>query len=292
MKSTLRSLVFLSGILWLLSSCSGRKNDARETEKCFEKHKLSPSQEASVRKEIHAEEKAMRLDTLFDKKHARQGFNGAVLVAQKGVIIYEKAFGYSDIRQKMPLSLQSGFQLASISKTFTGVATLMLVQDGKLSLDDSIQQFIPEFPYHGIRILDLLSHRSGLPNYIYAFEDKRRQNGSPPTNDSIIDWFCKANPMVPAYNKPGCYFSYNNTNFILLAGIIERVSGKSYPDYLREQIFIPLDMMHTYVDTIAPDSLLRLKTIGHHGSRQREREFYDGVYGDKGIFSTVEDLSR
>jgi len=292
MNSGLRTLLLLSVITLCFFSCTDRRKDVRDIEKCFDKHKLSPSREAAIRKEIHAEEKAKNLDTLFEKKHARQGFNGAVLVAQKGVIIYEKAFGYSDIRQKMPLSLQSGFQLASISKTFTGVATLMLVQEGRLSLDDSIQQYIPGFPYHGIRILDLLSHRSGLPNYIYAFEEKRRLNGAPPTNDSIIEWFCKAVPMVPAYNKPGCFFSYNNTNFILLASIIERVSGVSYAEFLREHIFTPLDMLHTYVDTIAPDSLLQLKTIGHHGSRQREREFYDGVYGDKGIFSTVEDLSR
>jgi len=263
-----------------------------ETEKCFDRHILSESQKAVIRKEIKADEKALMLDTLFVKKHERQGFNGAVLVAQKGVIIYEKAFGYSDIQKKIPLSIHSGFQLASISKTFTGVATLMLVQSGKLSLDDSIQQFFPRFPYHGVRVVDLLSHRSGLPNYIYAFEEKRKQNGPPPSNDTIIEWFCNSNPTIPAYNRPGSFFSYNNTNFILLASIIEKVSGLKYAEFLMEMIFKPLDMLHTYVDTIAPDSLLKLKTIGHHGSRQRVREFYDGVYGDKGIFSTVEDLSR
>ncbi|MBK7172571.1 MAG: beta-lactamase family protein [Bacteroidales bacterium] len=285
-------LLLLTLNLGLFYSCSPGTKTAEETEKCFDKHLLTPAQQAAIRKQIHADEKALALDTLFEKKHKRQGFNGTVLVAQKGVIIYEKAFGYSDCQKKTPLSINSCFQLASISKTFTGVATLLLIQEGKLSLTDSVQQYIPDFPYHGIKIQDLLSHRSGLPNYIYAFEEKRKMNGPEPTNDTIIDWFCKANPIVPPYNKPGSFFSYNNTNFILLASIIEKISGLSYSSFMQERIFTPLDMTHTFVDTHAPDTLLNLKTIGHHGNRQREREFYDGVYGDKGIFSSVEDLSK
>jgi CubicO group peptidase (beta-lactamase class C family) len=278
--------------LGLLLSCTRSNKTAEETEKCFDKHILTPAQQAAIRKDIHADEKAMALDTLFEKKHKRQGFNGAVLVAQKGVIIYEKAFGYSDLSKKTPLTLSSSFQLASISKTFTGVATLLLIQEGRLSLTDTIQQYLPDFPYKGIMIQDLLSHRSGLPNYIYAFEEKRKKNGPPPTNDSIVDWFCKAEPVIPPYNKPGSFFSYNNTNFIILASIIEKVSGQSFAGFLKQRIFEPLDMTHTFVDSIAPDSLLVNKTVGHHGTRQRAREFYDGVYGDKGIFSTVEDLAK
>ncbi|MBK7214975.1 MAG: beta-lactamase family protein [Bacteroidales bacterium] len=295
MGKTWRSVITticLTSFLLLSLGCSHQAPVSIETEKCFDKHLLTPAQQEAIRKEIHAAEKAQKLDTLFEKKHKRQGFNGAVLVAQKGVIIYENAFGFSDMHEKTPLTLNSGFQLASISKTFTGVATLILVQEGIIHLEDSIQQFFPEFPYHNISIKDLLSHRSGLPNYLYAFEDKRKANGSAPTNDTVVDWFCKANPMIPAYNKPGCFFSYNNSNFMLLAAIISKVSGMSYPEFLKQRIFIPLDMFHTYVDTIAPDSLLQLKTTGHHGNRKREREFYDGVYGDKGIFSTVEDMSR
>jgi CubicO group peptidase (beta-lactamase class C family) len=287
---TITGLIFLGSALF--TSCHKSPKTAEETEKCFDKHLLTPQQQAEIRKQIHAEEKAKRLDTLFQKKFRKQGFNGTVLIAQKGVIIYENAFGYSDLHQKTPLTLNSGFQLASISKTFTGVSILLLIQEGKLKLEDSVQKFIPDFPYHNIHIEDLLSHRSGLPNYLYAFEEKRRLNGAPPTNDSIIDWFCKANPIVPAYNKPGCFFSYNNSNFMLLATIIEKVSGMKYAEFLNNRIFIPLDMFHTYVDTLAADSLLKLKTCGHNGNHPRERDFYDGVYGDKGIFSTVEDLSK
>ena len=91
----------------------------------------------------------------------------AVLGSSKGVILYENVFGYSNLKNKDSLSLNSAFQLASISKTFTATAVLLLAQDDKLKLQDSIQQYIPSFPYHGITIENLLSHRSGLPNYLY-----------------------------------------------------------------------------------------------------------------------------
>jgi CubicO group peptidase (beta-lactamase class C family) len=253
---------------------------------------LTPEQEARIRKEIHAVEKGRKLDSLYRVKARKQGFNGAVLIAQKGVVIYRNAFGLADFRKKDSLSINSAFQLASISKTFTGGAILLLAQDGKLKLSDSVQQYIPEFPYHGITIEELLSHRSGLPNYLYSFEDKRMKNGPPPTNDTVLSWFSHARPVPAAYNKPGRSFSYNNTNFVVLGSIIEKVSGISYPEFIRTRIFEPLGMTHSFIDTIAPDSILRFRTRGHQGNTPRAREFYDGVYGDKGVFSTVDDMRK
>lgn len=263
-----------------------------ETRTCFEQHKLTAAQDSAIRKEIHAEAKAAGIDSLFQKKHNRQGFNGAVLIAQKGVIIYKNAFGYRELSSKTPLSLNSAFQLASISKTFTGVAVLMMAQEGKLQISDSIQKYLPGFPYHGITISDLLSHRSGLPNYLYAFENKRKLYGAPPTNDTILKWFIEADPLPAPYGRPGKSFSYNNTNFVLLSCILEKISGMSYADFMRSRVFDPLEMRHSYIDTLAPDSLLQLRTCGHNGNRACQRDFYDGVYGDKGVYSTVEDMAK
>lgn len=246
--------------------------------------------EAKVRKEIHAVEKALLIDSIFRHKAARQGFNGTVLIAQKGAVIYEKAFGFSDFKKRDSLTLLSSFQLASISKSFTGVAILLLVQDHKIRLTDSIQQYIPEFPYHGITIEHLLSHRSGLPNYLYCFEEKRKLDGPPPTNDSVINWFNQADSLPALYGNPGKNFSYNNSNFVVLASIIEKASKMSYAEFIGTRIFGPLGMKHSLVDTIAPLPLLRLRTCGHQGNRPRAREFFDGVYGDKGVFSTAGDL--
>ena len=259
---------------------------------CIATERLSPLEEARIRKKIHASEKAYALDSLFKRKAKIQGFNGAVLIAQKGVILYTNVFGYADLKTKDSLNINSAFQLASISKTFTGAAILLLAQDKKLKLKDSIQKFIPSFPYQGITIEDLLSHRSGLPNYLYCFENKRRQNGPAPTNDTILKWFCEADSLPKPYNQPNRSFSYNNSNYIILASIIEKISGISYERFVRTRIFEPLGMKHSFIDTIAPNSLLCNRTTGHQGNKCRAREFFDGVYGDKGIYASVGDLER
>jgi CubicO group peptidase (beta-lactamase class C family) len=295
-KSQIRhiSLFLLTAILVLITpGCTDSPaHNPQQLVDCIALNRLTPEQEAHIRKEIHATEKELALDSLFKKKAKNQGFNGGVLIAQKGVILYQNVFGYTDFNTKDSLCMSSAFQLASISKTFTATAVLLLAQDKKLKLKDSIQQYIPEFPYHGITIENLLSHRSGLPNYLYCFEDKRRLNGAAPTNDTILKWFYEADPLPPPYNQPDKSFSYNNSNFVILASIIEKVSKISYPQFIRTRIFEPLGMVHSFIDTIAPDTLLCFRTTGHQGNRRREREFFDGVYGDKGIYSSVGDMER
>jgi CubicO group peptidase (beta-lactamase class C family) len=287
-------LILLAGSL--ITSCkSCRHEEVHSSEKlinCLTANRLSKEKEAEIRKKIHASQKAYSLDTLFSRKARVQGFNGAVIVAQQGVILYEAYFGYADMHKKDTLTPNSAFQLASVSKTFTGTGILMLAQENKLKLSDSVQQYIPGFPYHGVTIEHLLSHRSGLPNYLYCFEHLRKLNGPEPNNDSVISWFVNSDSVPGPFAPPGRNFSYNNTNFILLASIIEKVSKLSYPEFLKQYIFLPLGMDHTFVDTIAPDSLLRNRTTGHQGTRRREREFFDGVYGDKGIYSTARDMEK
>jgi len=97
-------------------------------------------------------------------------FNGSILVAKNGEIVFEDYRGYADFRTKEPISASTPFHLASVSKTFTGTTVLKLWQQGRLSLDDTLQHFFPELPYHGITVRMLLCHRSGLPNYLYFFD--------------------------------------------------------------------------------------------------------------------------
>ncbi len=277
--------------LFIFNGCSQKPvPDQQKIIDCISRNRLTPEKEDHIRKEIHATEKSFALDTLIKRKAKNLGFNGAVLIAQKGVILYQNAFGYADIKRKDTLSIYSAFQLASISKTFTGTAVLLLAQDKKLKLNDSIQKYLPSFPYHGITIENLLSHRSGLPNYLYCFEDKRKRNVDFPNNDSVLRWFSEADSLPKPNNQPGKSFNYNNTNFIILASIIEKVSGMTYAQFIRTRIFEPLGMIHSFVDTLAPDSVLRFRTRGHQGNLRRERDFYDGVYGDKGIYSSVGDM--
>lgn len=244
-----------------------------------------------IEKEIDAQQKSFSIDTFFQKR-VKSGFNGAILVEQKGVLIYRNIHGISHLQTKDSLNYNSTFQLASISKTFTGIAVLQLVEQGKIKLTDTIQQYLPQFPYKGIAISHLLSHRSGLPNYLYSFEDKRRKKVSPPDNATLINWFAQANPIVKPMGLVNRKFQYNNTNYAVLVRIVEVVTGKPFATYMRENIFLPLGMKSTFIDTDAPDSLLVTKTAGHDGIRMRERDFYDGVYGDKGVFSTVDDMLK
>ena len=102
----------------------------------------------------------------------QKGFNGAILVAKNGQVLFEQYKGYSNFITKDTINEHTPFHLASISKTFTGMAILKLWEEGKVSLDDTLQKYFPQFPYHGITIRMLLSHRSGLPNYLY-FMDSR-----------------------------------------------------------------------------------------------------------------------
>lgn len=288
---TLQAILLILITLSTVSSCK-RKENRNDIRDCIELKFPSKDEEAHIRKKINADQKAFSIDTIFQKKAKVQGLNGAALVAQHGVVIYRNAFGYTAPDRKEPLTTSHIFQLASVSKTFTSVAILMLADRKQLALNDSVQVYLPQFPYHGILIKDLLSHRSGLPNYLYSFEEKRKQGQDFPSNDTILKWFSQASPLPAPYNQPNKAFNYNNTNFILLASIVEKVSGKPFAGFLKTEIFEPLGMKHTFLDTICSDSLRMLKTIGYDGNRKRLRDFYDGVYGDKGVYSTIDDMLR
>jgi CubicO group peptidase (beta-lactamase class C family) len=242
---------------------------------------------------IHAKEKAYRIDTLFKNKVRNTGFNGCVLVAQHGQIIYRSAFGYSDFKTKDSLKLNSAFQLASASKTLTAAAILLLKDQGKLSLSDPITKFFPDFPYSGINIQMLLTHRSGLSNYIYFCEPycerPNKYQNSCFDNAAVLDIIKTHKPEV--YAQPGKKFEYCNTNYALLALVVEKVSGMNFPDFMDVNIFKPLGMKNTWVNTSGTER--RNKTLGYNGLGKPETDTYaDDVFGDKGIYSTVEDMFK
>lgn len=253
---------------------------------------LDPKEEAVLRKRINAEIKIRAIEEIFRKKRLA-GFNGNVLIAQKGVVLYEHSFGYADLKKKDSLQSLHAFQLASLSKPFTAIAILQLIEAKKINLDDSIQKFLPEFPYHGIFIKSLLSHRSGLPNYAYSFPDSVRHGRKYPSNGDLLNWFVHASPLPARYNYPNRSFNYCNTNYLVLASIVEKVSGVSFEYYLRKNIFEPLGMDHTFVNTTPPpDSSNCLITRGHQYGRMVPKDYFDDVVGDKGVYSTTEDLYR
>ncbi|QJW88311.1 beta-lactamase family protein [Spirosoma taeanense] len=265
---------------------------------CADDQKLTRAEEQSIRRQINADEKAREIEQIIQQK-VRAGFNGNVLVAQKGIVLYKNCFGLGHFErgQRDTLVDDSKFQLASLSKTFTAIATLKLIEAGKLSLEDSIQKFYPDFPYHGITVRLLLSHRSGLPNYAYAFDDSMKVNfykkEKPyPTNAVIMHWFATVKPTPQRYNIPGRGFSYSNTNYMVLASIIEKATGQTYEQFIHKNIFEPLGMHQTFVATTKNQLFNRHRTAGYQWNRRLPKDYYDDVVGDKGIYSTTGDLFR
>lgn len=251
---------------------------------------LSTAEKEAILKSPRTVQMQHELEAFYNGKLLRSGFNGAILVARKGVIIFEQYHGYENSRTKTPVIDSSSFQMASVSKTFTGAAVLWLAQKEKLSLDDSLQKFFPAFPYKGINVRMLLSHRSGLPNYLYFCDSLWKEESRFITNDEVIKLMEAHKP--PMQHLPGTHFQYCNTNYLLLASIIEKVSGQKYAEFMEQTIFRPLGMVNTFV--YDPASAARPhQTQSHKYNGQFEPDtYFDGVMGDKGIYSSARDMLK
>lgn len=222
--------------------------------------------------------------------HKKYGFNGNMLVAKDGKILYQKSLGWADYLHKDSLKINSEFETASITKTFTGVAIMQLVEAGKLKLDDDVKKFFPDFPYEGINIKLLLSHRSGMMNYVYFSDDVWKDKKKPMSNMDVMNLIAVHKPN--RYAKPDTRFHYNNSNYMVLASIIEKITGKPYADYMMENIFKPAGMKNTHVYSTTVYPKIPVDVVGHDRSWRYSvvQNFLDGPMGDKGIYSTVHDL--
>lgn len=169
-------------------------------------------------------------------------FDGAILVAQDDRIIFERAYGFADLRSGKRLTTDATFPIASISKTFTAIGILQLAEQGKLVLDAPAATYLPDFPYGEIKVSHLLSHTSGLPPY-NAYFDFEAAPGRVFTNADFLAGV-KAN-QKPLLYAPGSSGNYDNVNYVVLALIVERLSGQTYPDYIRERILVPSGMTKT-----------------------------------------------
>lgn len=230
-----------------------------------------------------------RLDSFY-RKQVQAGFNGSVLIGFKGNILYERYFGHANRESGTPWAPHTASQLASTSKTFTGAAVLYLYEHKYLDIDAAIEQFIKGWPYQGITVRMLLNHRSGLPDYLHWVHNYRKDHNTPITNQQMLSLMIANKPKLGF--KPNTRFHYSNTNYAVLASIIEAVTEKPYPQFMREHIFEPLGMKNTFVFEAAK-GLPQTATISYKYNWTREPiMFADGIYGDKGIYSTVQDMYR
>ena len=231
---------------------------------------------------------------------SRNGLNGVVLYAEQGELVYEEAFGWRDLnkRHKDSIRIDDAFQLSSDSKMFTAEAVMLLKADGKLDYDDDIRKYIPEIPYEGVTIRHLLTHCSGLPRYDSMADEFWPDRKKPFSNEALIAMLAEKTP--DPYGTPGGGYFYNNINYALLASVVERASGQHFEDFMRERIFEPCGMTHSYIYSMRDDTAVSLympvEVHGHDvyrsGPVKAQNDYLNGVMGDKIMFSTVEDLYR
>lgn len=217
----------------------------------------------------------------------------SVLVLKDGEAVVRRGYGLSDLARGTRATAASNYRLASVTKPFTAAAVLLLQQDGKLSIDDPVKRWLPSLPAvaDDITLRHLLAHTSGLPDY----EDLMPKPYPGQISDAGVLALLEREDRT--YFPPGSRYRYSNSGYALLALVIERASGMSYPDYLRQRIFLPLGMQHT-VAYVAGGPEVPDRAWGYSrrangdGWELTDQNAYSAVLGDGGIYSSIDDLAR
>ena len=250
-------------------------------------------------------DKKTMMENLAREMDKKDAFNGAWLYAEKGEIVSKGVLGFRDPENTLPITEDTIFQLASVSKTFTSAAVMLLVREGTLHLEDEIVKFFPEIPYPGVTVRHLLTHTSGIPDYfddadwfIKIWKEEKRVPG----NDEILRFLCetKAKP----YFAPGEGLHYSNTGYNLLALLVERLSGVPYEDFLQKNIFEPAGMSSTYCCHIRRDGVPFEKyaqaTVFEDGkcvadvdsAEDGDVVAFDGLNGDDYVYTNIFDMLK
>jgi len=236
--------------------------------------------------------KIQTVDSVLTSLYEKQQFNGTVLIAEKGKVLYKKAFGIAGATGK-PLTTDAAFNLASVSKQFFAMMVMMLKEQGKLQYDDPVQQYLPSFPYPGISIRHLMNHVSGLPEY-FEIAERYRSLLDTLTNESMLALLAEKKPALVF--QPGERFKYCNTNYTTLASVIAKVSGVACDSFFAQKIVRPLHLQQTYIYNLTMKTYPASRVFGFqhaHGKPvPNDLLWLDGIVGDGNIYSSVEDLYR
>lgn len=279
-------LICLTGCVILNTACNSGSNKSKKSGSDSLALIELPKLVAVSAAEVSRIQQSCRL--WYDTVLAVKGFNGGIIVAKDGNIIYEKYNGTAHLPGADTITANTPMHIASISKTFTAMAVLKLQQDGKLNIDDEFSKYFPAFNYPGVTIRTLLNHRSGLPNYNYFMEKLGWDKTQFVKNEDVLNYLVNRKTELEDIKPAGVHFSYCNTNYALLALLIEKVTGSSYAVYVNRSFFIPLQMKNTYVFTLA-DTLKAVPSYNWKGTLEAFT-FLDQVYGDKNIYTTPRDL--
>jgi len=252
---------------------------------------------------------AAKIEAIYPTALLRTGFNGGIIMAKNGEIVFEDYRGMINFKTKEPITASSPFHIASVSKTFTATVILHLMEQGKIQLDDPVEKYLNNFPYAHITIKNLLTHRSGLPKYDHFMDGtvsepyyvknkkgktikKMRTTKVPidvaglPNNEELLQYMIRSHPAIES--SPNRRYSYCNTNYAMLALIVERITKMSFPDYMRDSVFTPLGMKNTFIFSIKDTG--NYVPSYNYNKAPFPLEKLDCIYGDKNVYSTVRDL--
>jgi D-alanyl-D-alanine carboxypeptidase len=235
-----------------------------------------------------------KLDQFFDRLAEKNKAMGNLVIAKDGKVLYTRAIGYSQINgtEKKPLTAANRFRIASITKMFTAAMILQLVEEGKLKLTDTLDKFIPQIPNaKKITIVQILGHRSGIPNVRRDHESQRNVYTTPITKDEMLALIVKATPDF----EPDTKHSYSNSGYFLLGLILEKLTGKSYEEALKVRIASKIGLKDTYTATgnidVNKNESLTYFNLG--GEWKQGPETHPSVFfGGGQIVSTPNDLTK
>lgn len=277
----------------VLSSCGQNKKTTADTTQTVEDTlpKMKPLGAEPKVSQAYKNSVVGRINHFYNKNWPNNTMNGSFLVAKNGQILFERYNGFANKNEGTEITPETPVQIASVSKVLTATAILKLANAGKINLDQKVNTILRTFPYEDCTIRMLLNHRTGMRNYAY-FTDRDKSvwdRHNQLTNKDILDILATKNIGLEA--RTGTRFSYCNTNYAMLALIIEKITGLSYKEAMSEMIFKPLGMKNTYV---FDDDKDRKKIVPSYKGNGVEIgfDYLDNVYGDKNIFSTARDLLK
>ena len=282
------------------------------------KSKLPLIDPISVSSSATMAEKLTAIDHWLLALSKKRKFNGAILISKDNKPDLMKTYGYQDLEREKPLTHQSSFRLGSVSKQFTAMALMILNNQGKLKYDDSVQKYLPSFPYSDVSILHLLTHTSGIADYMNL---ALKEYFSLFTkigfymNQSMVNLFYNGEPseykdhytiltsndvlnMVGKYSEKrlflaGGKYVYSNTGYVILSLVVEAVSGQTFESFLDREIFVPLNMENSsFWNLFTKPGKLSNRVQGTNGKRLNDYSWMDGVSGDGSVFLSIDDFLK
>ena len=284
--------LFFTVTILLLFSCKNDEKDKKSSKRKSDLEYAMLPLEDSLPKlsATYTNTKKRQIEGFFENNFGRGFENVSFLVAKNGQIIYEKYDGYADKENNILNSPETPLHIASVTKVLTAAVILKLIDAKKIDLDQKLTTLFEGFPYPDVTIRTLLNHRSGMKKYNYFCDDKAIWGRNKTlTNSDLLNVIITKD--IQLETKTDTHFSYNNTNYALLALVIEKVTKMKYAEAMKKIIFEPLDMKNTFVfDENTPKE--KATPSYKYNYVKYPFDFLDAVYGDKNIYSTPRDLLK